>query len=454
MASRKLNRKTLLSCEALKAMGKSFLNEMRSRVEAKDILKNSGWLFLDKAIRAVLGLLVGAWVARYLGPSQFGELSYYLALIAIFQVITTLGMDGIVVREIAKSHNSADAILGTVFWMRLLTGCTSWAFVVLSFAFIDAGNKQGIWILGIAAASLIFQSGDVVDLWFQGRSQNKRGVYAKLSAYLIANLIKVALIILGAELIAFAVAVAAEAAIVAFAMLISYSFYPCKGIWVRSWKLGRGLLVESWPYLISGISIMIYMRIDQVMIKEMLGEYELGLFSAALPFATIWNVVPVIICAVLLPYMTRKKVESSEEFNRYLVYIFRTFWVISIALVLFTNLASHFLIANFYGDSYKEAIPILNIYILTIIPVFLGVAQNLWILNEGKSYLVLLQTSLGAIFSIITNLLLIPILGLQGAAIAAVTSQCISAVLINLIFSRKLFRMQLGLNLKKSQEVV
>ncbi len=434
--------------KSFKSIPSRLFREMRAKSGLTDMLKNSGWLFLDKAIRAVLGLLVGAWVARYLGPSQFGELSFYLALIAIFQSITTLGMDGIVVREIAKPSSRENTILGTVFWMRLLAGCICWVSILIYFAITDPENKQGIWILGIVGASLIFQSGDVVDLWFQGKSQNKRGVYAKLSAFLIANIIKVVLIVLSAELISFAIVVALEAAVVALSMCISYSFYPSRKKWLKSWKLAKQLIMESWPYLISGVSIMVYMRIDQVMIKEMLGEHDLGLFSAALPFATIWNVVPVVICAVLLPYMSKKRLESVEGFNRYLVYIFRLFWASSIALIIFTNLASHFLITNFYGDSYKEAVPVLNIYILTIVPIFLGVAQNLWILNERKSYLALLQTTVGAALSITMNFLLIPTWGLQGAAIAAVISQCISAVFINSIFSRELFSMQLGFNLK------
>lgn len=444
-----MNRHQSSKYTGLIAASKAFLIQLRSKTGFKDFLKNSGWLFLDKAIRAVLGLLVGAWIARYLGPSDFGELSFYLAIIAIFQTITTLGMDGIVVREIAKSSDSASVTIGTVFWMRLLSGVICWVLVVLGFTLTEPDNSQEILILAIVGASLVFQASDVIDLWFQGKSQNKRGVYAKLSAYLIANALKISLIILGADLIAFAFAIAIEAAIITLAMFACYYFYPCSTSWGRNWKLGKTLVAESWPYLVSSLSIMIYMRIDQVMIKKMLGEYELGLFSAAIPFANIWNVVPVIICTVLMPYMARKKIESNREFDLYLIYLFRIFWIIAIVLVIFTNLTSHFLISNFYGDSYKEAVPILNIYILTIIPVFLGVAQNIWIVNEKKSGLVLIQTSAGAVFSICTNLALIPVFGLQGAAIAAVIAQFVSAILINLFLSKELFKMQLGINFKK-----
>lgn len=440
----------MLHFNDLKTIPSKLAEKIRSTSGLKDILKNSGWLFLDKAIRAVLGLLVGAWVARYLGPSQYGELAYYIALIAIFQSITSLGMDGIVVREIAKTPSQENVILGTVFWMRLITGCICWISILIGFAIADPENKQGIWILGIVGASLIFQIGDVVDLWFQGKSQNKRGVYAKLSAFLVANLIKVALVLLGADLMSFAIAVALEAALVALCMSVSYSFYPCKNRWHKNWALAKQLFMESWPYLISGVSIMIYMRIDQVMIKEMLGEYELGLFTAALPFVNIWNVVPVILCTVLLPYMSRQRVESPTLFYQYLSYLFRSFWLIALGLVLLTNVFSDFLMINTYGHSYQEAIPILNIYVLTLIPVFLGVAQNIWIINEGASHLVLIQTSVGAVSSIVLNLIFLPIWGMQGAAIAAVISYFVSAVAINLIFSRKLFMLQMGFNLDRN----
>jgi PST family polysaccharide transporter len=434
----------MLNLKSLRKAAPEFFSQIRSRDGFKDVLKNSGWLFLDKGVRAVLGLLVGAWVARYLGPTQFGELSYYLAVIAVIQSVTTLGMDGVVVREIAKTPAGANAILATAFWMRLLTGIVCWTLVLIGFAITDPENKQGLWILGIVGASLLFQSSDVIDLWFQGTSQNKRGVYAKLSAYLLGNAIKVALIYLDAELMDFAIVVAVEAAFVSLALYVSYRFYPCKDSWIKNWILARQLITESWPYLLSVTSILIYMKADQIMIKEMLGEHELGLYSAVLPFATIWNVIPVIICAVLMPYLSRIRVESNNEFDRYLVYLFRSFWLISISLVLIINLASSFIIGTIYGSAYQEAIPILNIYILTIIPVFLGVAQNIWIINEGKARLLLLQTATGAAASIALNFIFISFWGLEGAAIAAVLSQFMSAVLTNLIFAKKLFMMQFG----------
>jgi O-antigen/teichoic acid export membrane protein len=408
------------------------------------VLKNSGWLFSDRFIRAILGLVVGAWLARYLGPSQFGKLAFYISIIAIFQAICSLGVDGVVVREIAKTSKKAYIILGTSLWMRFSAGCICWLIVIAGYAILNGVDNQEIYILGLIGASLIFQSVDVIDLWFQGKSQNGRGVIAKLFAYLVSSAIKVALILNGASLIAFALVIALEAALVAAALCISYSYFPCRKRWIRSASLGRKLISESWPFIISGISIMLYMRIDQIMIKEMLGEYELGLFSVILPLSNIWNMLPVIICTILAPYMARIQLESSELFDRYLAYLFRLFWIICGILILFTIIYSDIIINIVYGELYKSSVPVLKIYILTNIPVFLGVGQGLWLINKGKSHLAIMQTIAGAIASVLTNLILLPIWGIKGAAIAAVISYSISAIFINLLISRKLFMLQFG----------
>ena len=392
----------------------------------------------------MLGLLVGAWVARYLGPSDFGKLTYYVALIAIFQTICNLGLDGVVVREIAKLPKKPNIILGTVFWMRLLMGCFCWLVVMIGYLIFNRLDNEDILILGLVGSSLAFQSADVIDLWFQGNSQNKRGVYSKLLAYLFSNTIKVFLILFGANLIAFASVIALEAALVGVALYISYAYYPCEKRWIWNSTLGKQMVLESWPYMLSGLSIMIYMRIDQLMIKEILGNYELGLFSIILPISNIWNMIPVIICSILAPYFARLHIESEEIFDKYLSYLFRFFWGISILLIIFTIFFSEFIVNNIYGELYKSSIQILEIYIFTNIPVFLGVGQSLWIINKGKSYYVLIQTLTGALVSILSNLILLPTLGIKGAAIAAVISYSVSAIFINLLISKKLFLLQFG----------
>ena len=434
----------------MSAMPTSFRRYFEKRTGLLAAIHNSGWIFLDKILRALLGVLVGAWMARYLGPSQFGELAYCIAFIGIFQSVTNLGLDGIIVREIANDPRRADIVLGTTFQMRLLVGKASWVLALLIYGFTNSFEGQGIWIAALVGAGMIFQAADTVDLWFQGNSQSKRTVLAKVSAYLISNVIRVGLILLEAPLIAFAVVIALEAALTAFALYLSYKRFPCNGVWHKHYPEAKKLLQESWPYLISGLSIMLYMRIDQIMIKSMLGERELGIFAAIIPISNLWNMIPVAICASIAPMFARKKVEGVEIFNTSLVKMFRLFWALCFLVIAACWLLSSFVVQLMYGQAYIEVIPVLNIYVLTCIPVFMGVGQGLWLLNERKSYLSPIQTVTGAVVSIITNLMFIPLWGIEGAAIAAVIAQLSSCFLINSIFARNLFVMQMGLRTKNT----
>jgi O-antigen/teichoic acid export membrane protein len=424
-------------------------NKLSGRDHLHAAIHNSGWIFFDKILRAVIGLVVGAWVARYLGPEQFGELAYCIAFIAIFQSITNLGLDGIVVREIANQRHRANDILGTVFQLRLLLGITCWMLALVLYGIGNGFSGQGIWIIGFIGAGMIFQVADTVDLWFQGNSQSKRTVLAKASAYLISNGIRVALILLSAPLIAFAVVVMLEGALTALALSISYKRYPSDGIWKSNLQDAKKLLGESWPYMLSGFSIIIYMRIDQLMIKSMLGDFELGIYSAVVPISNLWNMIPVTICASIAPYMAKKKMEGQTIFDSALLKVFRLFWLLSLAVIALTVVLSSFLIDLMYGDAYQEAASVLNIYVLTSIPVFMGVGQGLWMLNYQKSYLSVIQTISGAIVALVANFVLLPMWGVQGAAVAAILSQAISAMCINAIFARELFLMQMGIRLKK-----
>lgn len=417
---------------------------LAARVGLLAAIHNTGWIFLDKILRAVLGLLVGAWVARYLGPSQFGELAYCIAFIAIFQSITNLGLDGIVVREVASQPQRANIVLGTVFHLRLLMGVVIWALALLVYGLTNTFQGQGIWIVGLVGAGMIFQVADTVDLWFQGNSQSKRTVLAKASVYLVSNTVRVGLILMAAPLIAFAAVVALESVLTAFTLYFSYKRFPCDGVWKKCYPDAIKLLQESWPYMVSGLAIMIYMRIDQLMIKSMLGTYELGIFAVIIPISSLWNMIPVAICVSLAPMFARKRAEGVEIFNVALLKMFRFFWISCLLVVGVTWLFSGLVIQLMYGQAYINAISVLNIYVLTCIPVFMGVGQGLWLVNERKPYLSPLQTITGAIVCVLANLLFLPLWGINGAAVAAVLAQVSSAFLINSIFARNLFFMQLG----------
>ncbi|MEZ9667161.1 flippase [Vibrio breoganii] len=408
----------------------------------KKIAANSAWILLEKGIRLIVGLLVGAWVARYLGPALFGELAYVLAFLAFFQVISVLGMDGIIVRDISKRREEAPSLLGTALTLRITSGFICWLLAIFLMGLINGWDDHSVKITALAGGTLLFQAGDTVDLWFQSQSQSKRTVLMKLIAVSISNGLKVIFIINEAPLSFFALVVSIEAMISAVCLAFAYKRFRCESSWMLDTKLIERLLKESWPFILSGLSIIIYMRIDQIMIGEILGNAELGIYAAAITLSFMWSVIPMSLSVSFAPILSKKKAQSEYDYRITLSRIFRLFsllgWLVCIPIYFFADE----LVRVLYGVDYESAAFVLKIFIFTNIFINMGVAQSLWILNEGKSKISFYKTLFGALVCVTLNYFLIPVYGIIGAAISAVLSQFSSTVLINFFICRDIFLLQ------------
>lgn len=406
-------------------------------------INNSGWLLFDKLVRMTLGLLVGAWVARYLGPAQYGELAYVLAYLAFFQAIALLGMDGIVVRDIVKDKECAGEILGSAFTLRIIAGSLCWLLAIIVMALMNGWQHNSVYITALAGSTLVFQVADTIDLWFQSQSQSRRTVLAKLIAYLISNGVKVILIINKAPLIAFAAVMALDAFTAAIGLVYAYQRFPCNQYWQPIKKRTFTLLKESWPFILSGLSIIIYMRIDQIMIKELLGEQSLGIYAAVLPLSMLWSFIPMTLSVSLAPLVARKKKEGHDAYINTLSAIFRGFAVLGWLICIPVALISPYIVEVLFGPAYQSGSLVLSIIIFCNLFINMGIAQSLWILNEGKSKLSLYKTLIGALTCIVANLTLIPVYGIYGAAVSAVLAQSVSTILANILLCREIFYMQI-----------
>ncbi|TLU87934.1 MAG: flippase [Chlorobium sp.] len=418
---------------------------LRQRLQGKatlhDIIQNTGWLLADKFLRLGMGLLVSAWVARYLGPSQYGELAYVLSVVVFFQVLSQLGLDGIAIRDMARDREAASAILGTVFRLRIITGFFCWLGAVGLMALFRPGDSSTLLLTAIVAGSLVFQAADTVDLWFQSQTQSKRTVLAKTISYLLNSLFKISLILSNAPLLYFAIAGLAEIAMSAIALYVSYGRFPAPVKWAWDIGWGKRLLKESWPYMLSGLAITIYMRIDQIMLREMLGTHELGIFSAALPFSTTWYFIPMMIAQSTGASIAKKKQSDRAGYERAIDRLFSLMWWIMLPLCIAIALLSVPIIKLLYGEAYSESSNVLAVHCFANIPIALGVMQGIWIVNERKNMLSLALTVIGAITNIGLNFFMIPKYGALGVAAATVASHCVS-VFSTVVFAPQIFRRQ------------
>lgn len=406
----------------------SFLSaRLDGRNTLQAVLGNTSWLFADKIVRMGVGLYVGIWLARYLGPEGFGQLSYAIAFVALFSAIATLGMDSIVVRELVRHPEKKDEIVGSAFFLKFIGGCLAFSIALTAIWFMRPTDTLSLWLVGIIALGMVFQAVDAVDFLFQSKVQSRYTVYAKNSAFLLASAVKVWLILNQAYLIAFAWVGLVEIMVGAMSLLLVYKAAGNEFFRIRiRFSLMHDLFRKSWPLLLSGLAVMAYMRVDVVMLKEMVGDREAGIYAAATSLSEIWYFLPMVIVASLSPVIIKSRDTNPDLYVRRLrrLYFFMVWLAIGVALPL--SFLSTWLVGILYGQEFSEAAPVLAVHLWAGIAVFLGVASSQFLLAEQLQKISFYRTVIGLACNVALNFVLIPIWGSMGAAIATVVSYFIA----------------------------
>src|SRR5215831_7099471 len=429
----------------LRYLPPAFRSYLADRHNLQAVIGNSGWLLADKIVRGGLGLVITVWMARYLGPETFGLLNFAVAFVALFSAMASLGLDGIVVRELVRQPESKNEILGSALHLKLVGGGIAFILAVASIWHVRPADTQTHWLVSIIAMGMIFQAIDVADLWFQSQVQSRATVIAKDVAFLVFALIKVWLIWIHANVVAFAVAATGEILLGALNLFIVFQRTGNKWSYIRpAWARMTSLLSEGWPQVLAGLAVVLYSRIDQVMLAQMAGEREVGLYSAAIRISELWNFIPAIMVSSIMPSLTEYRMRSKDLYSQRLQQLYIVLARVAYTVAIPMTFLANPLIRHLYGESYSEAGLILAIHIWSGTFAFLGAATTLWSINEGTMKITFYQTILGAACNIALNLHLIPPYGALGSAVATIISYCFCAWLLNGCFvkTKEIFYMQ------------
>ena len=402
----------------------------------RKIVDNIGWLFFDKVLRLVAGLAIGVWVARYLGPADYGLLNYALSFVALFASLSLLGLNNIVVRDLVRNPENRDAILGSAFMLKLIGGFGSIIAAVLVQYMLHPDEALVMVLVVIIAAGFVFQSLDVIDFWFQARVLSKYIIWAKLFALVISALLRIVCILLKAPVMAFALIVTIDLILGAAGLVLVYRF---TGGSLKKWRWNLGivksLMRDSWPLAIAAVSSMTYMKIDQVFIKSMLGNHELGLYSASVTIAEIWYFIPLVITQTFLPVILKTKKISEELYIARLQILYDVMTVLSVSVSVVITIFANPIIHLLYGDSYAGAGTILAIYFWAGLPLSLTMVTTQYIVSENYTTISIFRSIAGALSNVLLNLLLIPRYGIVGAAWATIISYSLVTLII-VVFSK------------------
>lgn len=401
------------------------------------LFSNIAWLFADRVVRMGVGLLVGVWVARYLGPADFGLLNYVMAVTALFVTIGALGLNDIVVRDLVSRPAETGEILGTAAGLQLAGGALAFVSAMAAIVIMRPGEPQTWAIMALFAISLLGQCGDTVRAWFESRVQSRNVVWVANGVFAGATLLRIGGILAGLPLAWFALISGLELLLTSVGLIVLIRRTGRDGPEaMANWRFSKAralqMLKGSWPLALSGIAITLNMRIDQVMLGQLLDDKAVGLFSAAVRLSEVWYFIPVAIVASAFPFIAGQSDQAVAD-RRWRQLYGGMFWL-SVAAGVFATLFGPWIIRLLFGAAYAGAGGILVIHIWSGFNVALGLVWSRWIVLENQPRIQLVVQTLGAAINIGLNLLLIPHLGVIGAAWATLASYWISGLFSFLIY--------------------
>lgn len=389
-------------------------------------LKNTLWMLVERVLRMAMALLVGVYVARYLGPIHFGALSYAIAFVSLFSVIATVGLDSIVVRDLVKNPERQNELLGTAFFLKIIGTICMWGILFVGVQFTNNSNYSNTLIAVIAFGAL-FQAFSVIECKFQANVQSRYVVKAQIIQLIISSITKLLLIGIKAPLLWFAVVITCDSIMLMVLLIWQYiGIYGNLCKWRIDAKIAAKLFKDAWPLIPAGMAVMAYMRIDQLMIKEMINAHALGEYAVAVRLAEVWYFIPMVVCTSLFPAIIHIKNSNEILYRERLQQLYDLMVCIALPIVISITAFADKLVIFLFGDPFSGAGPVLSIYIWSIFVSFLGVASSQYLTADNLIFFSFIRTFLGLVFNIVLNIVLIPKYGITGAAIATLVSYSIS----------------------------
>lgn len=400
----------------------------------KRILANLNWLFADRILRLVGGLFIGIWIARYLGPGNFGLLNFALSFASLFGLVGRITIEQVVVRELTKFPENTGVILGSIFRLKLWGGMAAALFAIPAAWMAQPDNPLFIFMVAAIAIGFVFNAIDAIDVFYQAKVISKLVVQIRAVTFLFFSAGKIGLIQGEYPVIWFAVLTTLEMA--SGSLLLAWFYHKREGFtdWKWSTVHAKMLLRDGWPLIASSLLIIIHTRIDQVMLGQMQDETQVGLYSAAVKVSEAWLFIPGMIVQTVMPYFVRLRETDPIRYQQRLMQLYSAmFWLGAIAGLVAIAAGKPFIIALF-GNSYVASYEPLVLIVWTGIFNSQAVARGIWMISENFQFFRLMNNLVSVPLNIGLNLYLIPNYGITGAAFASLVSVGLGTWLLPLLF--------------------
>jgi PST family polysaccharide transporter len=383
------------------------------------------WLVGERIARGAVTVVALAAVARHLTPSGFGMLNFALAIVALMTPLAQMGLDAVLVRDLVRNPARTGALLGTSFVIRLVAGIAVAAGVVASSRGSDLIRNN---MLALAPMSLILvsQAGEVADCWFRSRVQSKAVVVIRGSVIVAGALAKLALVAANAGIAAFAWVYTIEAAAFAFGLAaFSFSGRDRAPRWTFELKMASALLKEGWGFALAGLLGALAVRLDQVAVAGVLGDAPAGLYFGALRLMEFPILVATATATSLFPSLA---IEGNEPAMH--VQLEKVFFIVALVswvTAIGATVAGPWLTPLILGRAYAQAWPVLAIHGWAALFYFSGFVRANYLALRSASGTQASAAASSLAVQVVFNILLVPRIGICGAALAFLVTQAFNA---------------------------
>ena len=382
-----------------------------------------------------VSLAITVALARYLEPSQFGGLSYLLALVALFMPFMSMGLNSIVSRELLLRPDDVDQIIGSSLFIRLVASVSVTLIVVSASSFYLSDDNT--MFFSILMISSIASAAQVIDFWLQAQLANRYAVFLRLLVLVFFSLIRIVAIYKAADFSLFVYLIAFELAATGLLYLMIYQRLSGRLLRLRiTFEEIKGLWRDARWLLMSGIAAIIYLKIDQVMLGIMLDNYAVGVYAAAPCISDVWYFIPAAIITSFFPQLVKTRIENVDTYGRDLQKLNDALLVLSISVAIAVSSSSSWLLPLLFGEAYIDSVSILVVHVWVAVFVFMRSLLSKWLLIENLLKLSMASQILGAVVNVCLNYYLIPLHGPLGAAYATVVSYSVAAYIVLFLHPR------------------
>lgn len=412
-----------------------FVKDIITKFFKNRILSNIFWLFFDKGYGAILTLFIYSLIARHFGKEVFGIWNYMLAFGTIIPAFAGLGLNFVIVKKLKENPNLKSLIISNALLMRLFLGF----FIAIVFFFI-------YYLLGVNVESeylgvviLIFLSQIILNTNVfiyknEADLNNKNTVIARNVALTIGFALRYYGINAEYELSFFAFINIIEYGVFFIISLINYRIDNENIVLLKlNYKVSLYLSKQGFPLMLASITVILYLKIDQLIIAYLLDNESVGIYSPASRITEMFYALPVIISNVFFP-----KIIELKEKNKSILEILRKMYALVIVSTIFTAFSISFfsesIIDFVFGIEYKESIEILILYSWSLVFMGLLVSSSKYLIAINRSDIILKREIMGMVSNVALNFILIPLYGISGAAVATLISYSIASFFSNLFF--------------------